>query len=283
MLTRSFTRQAFVTSLYSRRCYTALEHSSARSLRGLRTSVVGSGALTATLMLGWGYSLYADTPPLSREPAPAPAPLPQLLTSYVVYSMCSIPGLVDASPTLLAFCTSIPGLRQLTEAFVRTTFFAQVRRVSDEVDRGIDHKKCRTQFVGGDTAHACLPLIRRLRAENKGSLLAYSVEVDENGAADGARPTGEPLHKHTVQEMIRAIDVAADFEDSQARETIGSGRRTWVAVKLVRFIYHWCTVPYPQVGTHPQVGTPPKNIKFSLFYFTHLSSCTIPLSVKLNE
>ena len=65
------------------------------------------------------------------------------------------------------------------------------------------------------------------------------MEVDENSAADGARPTGEPLHKHIVQEMIRAIDVAADFEDSQARETLGSGRRTWVAVKLVSFIYHW--------------------------------------------
>lgn len=238
MLLRSFKRQAFVTSLYSRRCYTTLERSAARSSRGLRLSVVGSGALTATLMLGWGYSLCADTPPLSREHAPTP--LPQLLTSYIVYSVCSIPGLVDASPALLALCTSIPGLRQLTEAFVRATFFAQVRsRASYEVDRGIDHKKCRTQFVGGDTAHACLPLIRRLRAENKGTLLVYSVEVDENGAADGARSTGEPLHKHIVQEMIRAIDVAADFEDSRARETIGSGRRTWVAVKLVSFIFHW--------------------------------------------
>jgi proline dehydrogenase len=131
----------------------------------------------------------------------------------------------------------MPGLRQLTEAFVRATFFAQVRsRASDEVDKGINHKKYCTQFVGGDTAHACLPLIRKLRAENKGTPLVYSVEVDGNGAADNARSTGEPLHKHTVQEMIRAIDVAADFEDSQARETIGSGRRTWVAVKLVNFI-----------------------------------------------
>ena len=141
MLARSFKfkQQAFVTSSYSRRCYTALERSAPRYLRGLRTSVVGGGALTATLILGWSYSLYADTPPLSREPAPTP--LPQLLAPYVVYSMCSIPGLVDASPALLALCTSIPCLRQLTEAFVRATFFTQVRsRASDEVDRGIDHK-----------------------------------------------------------------------------------------------------------------------------------------------
>lgn len=132
MLARSFKRQAFVTSFCSRRCYTTREHSAA-SMRGLRTSVVGGGALTATLMLGWGYTLYADTPPLSREHEPAPTPLPQLLRSYAVYSMCSIPGLVDASPALLSFCTSVPGLRQLTEAFVRATFFTQVRsRAFDE-------------------------------------------------------------------------------------------------------------------------------------------------------
>jgi proline dehydrogenase len=114
---------------------------------------------------------------------------------------------------------------------VRATFFAQVRsRASDEVDKGINHKKYRTQFVGGDTAHACLPLIRKLRTENKGTLLVYSVEVDGNGAADNARFAGEPLHKHTVQEMMPL----ADFEDSRARETIGSGRRT--SVKLVSFI-----------------------------------------------
>ena len=93
----------------------------------------------------------------------------------------------------------MPGLRQLTEAFVRATFFAQVRsRASDEVDKGINHTKYRTKFVGGDTAHACLPFIRNLHAENKGTLLVCSVEVDGNGAADDARFTGEPLHKHTV-------------------------------------------------------------------------------------
>ena len=68
----------------------------------------------------------------------------------------------------------------------------------------------------------------------------YSVEVDENGAADDARSMVEPLHMHTIREMIRAIDIAAEFEDSQACETIGSGRRMWVTVKLVSFIYHWC-------------------------------------------
>ena len=183
----------------------------------------------------WGYSLCADTLPLSREPVHTP--LPQLLTLYVIYSICSILRLVDASPALPALCTSTPGLRQLTETFVWATFFTQVRsRASDEINRRINHKKYRVQFIGDDTAHVCLPLIRRLPAENKGTLLVYSVEVDENSATDDARSMVEPLHMHTVQEMIQAIDVAAEFEDSQACETIGSGWRTWVAVKLVSFI-----------------------------------------------
>jgi proline dehydrogenase len=125
MLARSFKRQTFITSLYSRRCYTAPGPSTARPSRGLRISAAGGGALTATLILGWGYSLHADGAPPSM--GRAPTPLHELFTSYVVYSMCSIPGLVDASPGLLAVCTSVPGLRQLTEAFVQATFFTQVR------------------------------------------------------------------------------------------------------------------------------------------------------------
>jgi proline dehydrogenase len=70
-----------------------------------------------------GYYVYADASPPTERP---PTPLSKLVTSYVVYSLCSIPGLVDTSPALLAFCTSVPGLRQLTEAFVRATFFTQV-------------------------------------------------------------------------------------------------------------------------------------------------------------
>ncbi|KAH9964627.1 FAD-linked oxidoreductase-like protein [Russula dissimulans] len=229
MLAHLFKRQIFATPLsryrYSRRCYKVLERSAASSSRPhrLRISTVGGGALTASLVLGLGYTLNADAPPLSRDDG-APTPLPQLLSSYVVYTMCSIPGLVEASPALLAFGTSLPGLRQLTEAFVRATFFRR--------------------FVGGDTARACLPLIRKLRAENKGTLLVYSAEVDENEAIGGTRSSSEPVHRQIVQEMIRSIDIAGDFEDSQARETPGSGRRTWVAIKLNALL------PNPVALTH---------------------------------
>lgn len=88
-----------------------------------------------------------------------------------------------------------------------------------------------------------------MRAENKGTLFAYSVEVNEDEAAGTGKtsvrghvadPDGViPPHKQAVEEMIRCIDVAADFEDG-LRAGAGiptkkvKGRRTWVAIKLVR-------------------------------------------------
>lgn len=130
LVARSFKRQAFRLSVkpfypQPERCYTTLfRRSAARPTRILRISATGGGALTATLMLCWGYFLYADVPSALQEPTLTP--LSKSLTSYVVYSACSIPGLVEASPALLALCTSVPGLRQLAEAFVRVTFFKQV-------------------------------------------------------------------------------------------------------------------------------------------------------------
>lgn len=121
---RSFKRQVFFKQLCSQRCYRMFGRSAAHPSRSLRFSAAGGGALTATLMLGLGCSLYADAPLPSKDDVPIP--LSRLITSYVVYSACSIPGLVDASPALLSFCASVPGLRHLTEAFVRATFFKQV-------------------------------------------------------------------------------------------------------------------------------------------------------------
>lgn len=210
MLAQSLKRPALIRRLtyLPPRFYQSSHSLSGCTRRPSRISIVGGGAFAASSVLG--YYVYADaSPPTER----APTPLSKLVTSYVVYSLCSIPGLVDTSPALLAFCTSVPGLRQLTEAFVRATFF--------------------TQFVGGSTALSCIPLIRQLRAENKGALFAYSVEVEVDVATtSGARTLREPVHKRIVQEMIRSIDVAADFEDSRARANESSGRRTWVAIKL---------------------------------------------------
>ena len=79
------------------------------------------------------------------------------------------------------------------------------------------------QFVGGDTAHATLPLLRDLRKSNVGCLFSYSVEDDEDASGSGH-------FKARVTETLRCIDVAAGFED----ELNAAQRKTWVAIKLVR-------------------------------------------------
>ena len=54
-------------------------------------------------------------------------PLTSLLRSYFVFSVCSVPALVDWSPRVISFATSVPGLKQLAGVLVRWSFFAQVR------------------------------------------------------------------------------------------------------------------------------------------------------------
>ncbi|KAI5120872.1 hypothetical protein M0805_008244 [Coniferiporia weirii] len=188
------------------------------------------GALALVGLLGGSAYLYLQEPVRADAADDADArtsrrsqpPLSTLLRSYVVYSMCSVPALVDWSPTILSTLSSVPGLKQVTEAFVRVTFFSQ--------------------FVGGDTALDTVPLLEEFRAENKGTLFAYSVEVDEHEAAGKSKASGsgkavQPVYKQVVDEMIRSIDVAADFED---KRRIGrgrtAGRRTWVAIKLTALL-----------------------------------------------
>ncbi|GBE78609.1 FAD-linked oxidoreductase [Sparassis crispa] len=177
--------------------------------------IVSGGIFTTSLVLGnVSSSIHADaekseTVGHSERP---PTPLSALVRSYLVYSICSVPTIVDWSPAILSALTSVPGIKQLTEAIVRVTFF--------------------NQFVGGDTAEDAVPLLENLRAENKGCLFGYSVEVDEAQAAGkGASQSKQSVHKQIVEETIHCIDVAADFEAKHAHGRL-TGRRTWVAVKL---------------------------------------------------
>jgi proline dehydrogenase len=97
---------------------------------------LASGGLAA-LGLGtlWTSRISADsaaalslpiTPTSDGGDDPAQSTFRTLLRTYVVYSMCSMPALVDNAPRLLEVFTSVPGLRWITEALVRITFFDQV-------------------------------------------------------------------------------------------------------------------------------------------------------------
>ncbi|KAJ1310729.1 hypothetical protein OPQ81_009250 [Rhizoctonia solani] len=158
----------------------------------------GLGASTALLGVA-GMTIYADS---STSP-PGTTTLSSLARSYLVYTLCSVPPLVNHSPSILSTCASIPGLRELSEAVVRRTFFAQ--------------------FVGGDSLPDTLPLITSLRQQNTGTLLVYSVEAD--GDTKGAQ------WEKNVQEILASVNFAGDFEDTQT-----GGRKTWVAVKLTALL-----------------------------------------------
>ncbi|KAF8761680.1 Proline dehydrogenase [Rhizoctonia solani] len=144
-------------------------------------------------------TIYAD----SNTAPPGATTLSSLARSYLVYSLCSVPPLVNNSPSILKTCSNIPGLRELSEAVVRRTFFAQ--------------------FVGGDSLPDTLPLITSLRQQNMGTLLVYSVEAD--GDVKGAQ------WEKNVQEILSSVNFAGDFEDTQS-----GGRKTWVAVKLTALL-----------------------------------------------
>lgn len=169
--------------------------------------LVGVATVSGSLFLAAGF-IDTEQKNVTRQP------LGHLIRSYVVFTMCSISPLVEYSPKILSLLTSIPGVRQITEAAVRVTFF--------------------NHFCGGDTAEDTLPLLHAFRRANKGALLAYSVEVDPATwlSEPGTVPKDELPHKLIVKEMIHSIDVAADFEDSIS----GQGRRTWVAVKITALV-----------------------------------------------
>ena len=165
----------------------------ARYPSGRRALYVGAG-LGAAVMLP--TALMADTTPEEQlETSPrisnslSSMSTPAIVRSYVVYTACSIPFLIDYAPTLLSTFTNspIPGLSAVTNFIVRHTFFAQ--------------------FVPGESVEECQPTMMQLRSRNVGSLLNYSAEADEN-ATDVRH-----LEKQRLDEIYHAIDAMGKFED----------------------------------------------------------------------
>ncbi|KIM50558.1 hypothetical protein SCLCIDRAFT_1225260 [Scleroderma citrinum Foug A] len=149
-----------------------------------------------------------------------PSDLLPLLRAYLVYGLISVPFLVDYAPALLDHLLCIPILGSIVKSFVRSTFF--------------------THYVGGETVQESLAAMHRLRSENVGALLVYSVEVDGASGQDRCSGIGllrdtsseQPIHKRSVEEVINSIDTAGNFEDDVTSGSRGLGRTTCVAVKL---------------------------------------------------
>ncbi|KLO17621.1 FAD-linked oxidoreductase [Schizopora paradoxa] len=223
-------QRLFASSARSGRCLSTSQ--SATRTRWSRGTLLRAGALSSIVGCSALYyvakPVYADAEAgssASKSDETRKPSLSGLVRSYLVFTACSFPTIVDWSPAIISTCLSVPVVKDFTEAVLRRTFFSQ--------------------FVGGDTAEDVLPLLTDLRNQNKGALFAYSVEVDEKEAAGVAKAGGsgsgetnsEPSFMRNVNEMIHSIDVAADFEDGLAgRNELDIGRKTWVAVKLTALL-----------------------------------------------
>jgi proline dehydrogenase len=94
-----------------------------------RQVIAASGAVMLALGLSPWFMTQIHSDAVQVESDDSEVSFGALVRSYAVYTMCSIPALVDNSPRLLQLA-SVPGLRWFTEALVRITFFDQVSRSS---------------------------------------------------------------------------------------------------------------------------------------------------------
>lgn len=174
---------------------------------------------TPDLPLGASAGSPTTAPVSVTETALSRTPISQLLRTYLVYTICSYPSIVDYSPQLLSALTKskIPGVAAVTEFIVRRTFFSQ--------------------FVGGETTSECTVVMEQLRKEGIGSMLVYSVEVDEElelapgGADHKAKMEAEGEAK--VAETLRCLERAGQFEREMQEKYGGEAGGTYIAIKIV--------------------------------------------------
>lgn len=100
--------------------------SGARSFRWGPAAVLILGATAGTTLYTSQTTVQADEQVTTSAIIQEPTPLGDLIRAYVVYSICSVPFLVDNSPSVLSALTAVPGIKQVSEMVVRYTFFAQV-------------------------------------------------------------------------------------------------------------------------------------------------------------
>lgn len=130
LLSRTFrlkpSRRTFSSSAFGDRT-NFISNGAARRVGAI--AITGALGTTAYLSLRKPVRADAASGGESSSSGSHQTPLSVLLRSYLVFSMCAIPTLVDHSPAILATLSSIPGLKQVAESFVRATFFAQVSSI----------------------------------------------------------------------------------------------------------------------------------------------------------
>ena len=176
-------------------------------------------------------ALHASNDAKRPDSDPDQPPLTSLLRAYLVFSLCSFPSLVDASPRVLSFLSTIPVLREVSEAFLRITFFDQVCISSSFSLSSILNMTI--QFVGAETVDGCIPLLHNLRRSHQGVLLNYSAERPHVSSPPNLNGPTLDSSQRALESILHSIDIAGEFEESlptssSAPPTTG----TWVAIKL---------------------------------------------------
>ena len=122
-------------------------------------------------------TLHADAPVERTEPI-RKLPFSNILRAYVVYALCSVPPVVDYGPAILNFCSSVPGLSQVSREIVRATFFAQA---SVQV------------------------LTRPSRANQEPSLSAEKLLSKAYLSSNDSEEKTRPLYSHTASKWMRLL------------------------------------------------------------------------------
>lgn len=107
------------------------------SVGGIRTHHTAFPTLTArrltlfattTLLIGLPTAAFYldgdgdhDTPEVREQPS-----ILSLLRSYAVFTICSVPPVVDHAPDIISALLAVPGIKQLAELGIKYTFFDQV-------------------------------------------------------------------------------------------------------------------------------------------------------------
>ena len=122
--------------------------------------------------------------------------------------------MIDYAPSLLHTFTHspIPGLKTITEAIVRRTFFAQ--------------------FVPGESVEECLPSMRALRKVGIGSVLNYSAELGGDGDEGVTEEKKRLFEEKRLKEVERALVEAGRFETQIGEQGLKRGSTSF-ALKVV--------------------------------------------------
>ncbi|KAE8213029.1 hypothetical protein CF327_g3387 [Tilletia walkeri] len=191
------------------------------------------------LQEGQGANGRLATRPLAHLPFSA------LLRSYVVYTLCRFPVLVDAAPTLIDWAenTSLPYVASIAHWIFRRTFF--------------------DQFVGGETAEASMDVIRALDGMGLGTIFVYSVEFSHDKKKEkqeGAKSvvSQSALQENLVDEILRSVEVGSAASSASSHDIM-------VAIKLSGLLRDphilerasAAIVPRELFSRGPPVPTPP--------------------------